>query len=265
MRGSPPLVSCIMPTYERPEFALQAVQYFLRQDYPARELLILDDGAEDMLPHLPKDERIRYVRLPRLAIGSKRNIGCSLAAGEIIAQWDDDDWHGPGRLSAQVRPLLEGRAEITGLKGTMVFDLDGWQAWACTPRLHRCMYRHDVHGGTLVFFRWCWEKYARYPDRSLAEDARFLSRAVRAGARLGRIEGEGHFIYIRHGTNTWSFRCGRFLDPRGWRSTPGVPVPLEDRPFYVALAAAMAERRAAWAGAGPFRQAINRVLAAFAT
>jgi glycosyltransferase involved in cell wall biosynthesis len=263
--ASLPLVSCVMPTYGRPAFALQSVEYFLRQDYPERELLILDDGAEGLLSRLPADDRIRYVRLPRLPIGSKRNIGCSLAAGEIVAQWDDDDWYGPQRLSAQISPLLEGRADITGIRGTVVFDLRSWQAWSCTPRLHRLMYRHDVHGGTLVFFRRCWETLARYPDRSLAEDARFLTRVKRAGGRLCPVEDERHFVYIRHGANTWSFRSGRFLDPRGWRSVPGVPMPAEDRPFYAALAAAAAEEAAqlaAWTRPSLFRQAISRVLAA---
>lgn len=264
--GSLPLVSCIMPTYGRPAFVLQSVQYFLRQDYPARELIILDDGEEGIRARLPEDERIRYMRVPRLSIGSKRNIGCSLADGEIVAQWDDDDWYGPCRLSAQIRPLLEGRADVTGIKGTMVFDLGSWQAWTCTPRLHRIMYRHDVHGGTLVFRRRCWEQLAQYPNRSLAEDAQFLTRLVRAGARLSRIEDERLFVYIRHGANTWSFRSGRFLDPGGWRSAPGVPVPPEDRPFYAALAAARAEEEAAqrtsWASQSLFRQAISRMIAA---
>ena len=257
-----------MPTFGRPQFALQAVRYFLRQDYPERELLILDDGAEDLSPSLPQDERIRYLRLPRLSIGAKRNIGCSLAAGEIIAQWDDDDWYAPGRLAAQVRPLLEGRAEISGIKGTLVFDLRAWRAWICTPRLHRMMYRHDVHGGTLVYFRWCWEELARYPDRSLAEDARFLSRLMRTGARLARIDDKRLFIYIRHGTNTWSFRCGRFLDPGGWRNAAHVPLPAEDHSFYLARAAAeaaTASAEAAWPPPGLFRQAVNRVLAAMDT
>jgi glycosyltransferase involved in cell wall biosynthesis len=267
--GSLPLVSCIMPTYGRPVFALQAVRYFLRQDYPARELIILDDGPDGLGAHLPEDERIRYVRLPRLKIGGKRNAGCTLARGTIIAQWDDDDWYGSHRLSAQVAPLLAGSADITGIRGTVVFDLERWQAWSCTPRLHRLMYRHDVHGGTLVFFRRLWEQQARYPNRSLAEDAHFLSRLVLAGARLTRIEDEGHFVYIRHGGNTWSFRSGRFLDPRGWRLMPGMPLPAEDRPFYAALAAAAAEasarrteRRAMAAGPRLFRLAISRMLAA---
>ncbi|HUC16322.1 MAG TPA: glycosyltransferase family A protein [Acetobacteraceae bacterium] len=268
--GSLPLVSCIMPTYGRPVFALQAVRYFLRQDYPARELVILDDGPEGLAARLPFDERLRYVRLPRLKIGAKRNAGCALARGSIIAQWDDDDWYGAGRLSAQIAPLLAGKADITGIRGTKVFDLERWQAWTCTPRLHRLMYRHDVHGGTLVFFRRLWEQQAHYPNRSLAEDAHFLARLVRAGARLSRIEDRGHFVYIRHGRNTWSFRSGRFLDPSGWRSVPGVPVPAEDRPFYAEIAAAAAEEASARRakrhamGAGPrlFRQALSWMLAA---
>lgn len=259
-----PFVSCVMPTYQRPMFALQAVRYFLRQDYPERELLILDDGAEGIAAYLPRDPRIRYVRVPRLPVGSKRNIGCSLAGGDIIAQWDDDDWYAPGRLTAQVRPLLEGRADITGLTGTRMFDIRNSQAWICTPRLHRRMYRHDVHGGTLVYLRACWDKYAHYPDRSLAEDAGFLTRAMRAGARLVRLDGAELFVYIRHGMNTWSFRCGRFLDPGGWQSVAGSPIPPDERAFYTAIARSLAEERAARDEKRPFRRAIRRVRAVLA-
>jgi len=39
-----PLVSCIMPTTGRPRWAQQAIRYFSRQDYPNRELVILDGG-----------------------------------------------------------------------------------------------------------------------------------------------------------------------------------------------------------------------------
>ncbi|MGH7119214.1 MAG: glycosyltransferase family 2 protein [Acetobacteraceae bacterium] len=253
-----------MPTYDRPHFAQQAVQYFLRQDYPNRELLVLDDSTDKSAAPFPRDPRIRHLHLPRLSIGAKRNLGCRLAAGQIIAQWDDDDWYGPGRLSAQVRPLLEGRAEVTGIKGTLVFDLAGWHAWTCTPRLHRRMYRYDVHGGTLVFFRWCWEEVACYPNRSLAEDARFLTRLMRAGARLERIEAEQLFVYIRHRSNTWSFRCGRFLDPRGWRSVESLPLPAEDHPFYVTRAAATRTARSEPICFPPafLRQTVNRMLPA---
>src|SRR5205807_10283597 len=58
-----PLVSCIMPTYNRRPFVPQAIQYFLRQDYINKELVIVDDGTDSVSDLVPAGERIRYIRL----------------------------------------------------------------------------------------------------------------------------------------------------------------------------------------------------------
>ncbi|MGH2522710.1 MAG: glycosyltransferase, partial [Anaerolineales bacterium] len=228
-----PLVSCIMPTCGRTAFVLQSIHYFQRQDYPTRELIIVDDGAEDLAGQLPDDPRIRYVRLPPgRSIGAKRNRACELAGGSLIAHWDDDDWYAPGRLSAQAAPLLSGEADISGLTAGLFFELTRWKFWRCTPDLHRRLFVADVHGGTLVYRRRIWEQLARYPDRSLAEDAAFLHQALRRGARLRRLSGDSLFIYLRHAHNAWSFTCGQYLDPRGWQRAPEPPLPPADRAFY---------------------------------
>jgi glycosyltransferase involved in cell wall biosynthesis/GT2 family glycosyltransferase len=232
---APALISCIMPSCGRTAFVLQAIEYFQRQDYPARELIIVDDGPEELAPQLPGDPRIRYERLPPgRSIGAKRNRACELARGSLIAQWDDDDWYAPGRLSAQAAPLLAGEAELSGLTTGLFFDLARWEFWRCTPELHQRLFVQDVHGGTLVYQRRVWEQLARYPDRSLAEDAAFLSLAVRRGARLSRLSGESLFTYLRHAQNAWSFTCGQYLDPRGWQRVPEPPLPPADRAFYAA-------------------------------
>src|SRR5260370_27892789 len=87
-----PLVSCITPTYNRRTFVPRAIEYFHRQDYPNRELVILDDGEDrvaDLVPDLPS---LRYVALPeRLRLGAKRNAAIDASRGEIIVHWDDDD------------------------------------------------------------------------------------------------------------------------------------------------------------------------------
>lgn len=228
-----PLVSCVMATRDRPEFVLQSIRYFERQDYPARELIIIDDGRESLKDKLPDDSRIRYVRLPqKQSIGAKRNLGCELARGSIIAQWDDDDWYASNRLSAQVAPLVSGDADITALRAQVFFDLPRWEFWRCMPELHRRLFVEDVHGGTLVYWRRVWGKEARYPDCSLAEDARFLQRAMRQAFRLKRMQDEGLFVYVRHATNSWSFDCGQFIDKRGWCQAPEPHFPPGDRAFY---------------------------------
>jgi O-antigen biosynthesis protein len=234
-----PLVSCVMPTRDRAEFALHAVELFRAQDYPNRELLIIDDGDDELASRLPQDPRIVYLRAPRgEAIGAKRNRACAVARGALIAQWDDDDWYGSRRLTAQLEPLNAARADITGLIAPLFFDLRAWRFWTVSDNLHRRLFRGDVHGGTLAYRREVWERLARYPETSLAEDAAFLIRAIRAGARLTRIGSQGHFIYLRHGSNAWRFDCGRFLDPGGWRELVEPPLPAADRQFYARFSSA---------------------------
>jgi glycosyltransferase involved in cell wall biosynthesis len=233
-----PLVSCIMPTRDRRGWMMQAIQYFQRQDYPERELIIVDDGSAAPADDIPGDPRIRHVRLERpLSIGAKRNHACELARGSIIAHWDDDDWYAGNRLSLQVAPLLEGTADITGLTGTTFFELESWTFWRCAPQLHGRLFVADVHGGTLVFRRKLFERLARYPDRSLAEDAAFLQAAMRNGARLRAIAADDLFLYLRHGANAWRFECGRYVDARGWQRIDEPAWLAFDRPFYAGRSA----------------------------
>ncbi|MFC7737918.1 glycosyltransferase [Roseomonas sp. GCM10028921] len=233
-----PLVSCVMPTRGRTAFALQAIRYFQRQDYPNRELIILDEGEQDLAAPVAGDPRIRRERVPAgLAIGAKRNRGCALARGSIVAHWDDDDWYGPDRLSRQLAPILSGEADITGLRDSVFFDLPGGRFWRCSPALHARLFVQDVHGGTLVFQRRLWEQVAQYPEISLAEDAWFLQRAIAGGAKLARVPADGCYVYLRHGGNAWRFACGTYLDPAGWEQAAEPELPEADRAFYRAAGA----------------------------
>src|SRR5262249_23901876 len=93
------LVSCIMPTADRRKFVPKAISYFQAQDYPNKELIIIDDGAESAVDLVPNDPLIRYIRLyAKKTVGAKRNMACEEARGEIIAHWDDDDWMASWRL-----------------------------------------------------------------------------------------------------------------------------------------------------------------------
>ena len=235
-----PLVTAIMPTRDRPDFALQAIRCFLAQDYANSELLVLEDGVSSLTGRLPGDARIRHVVTGHASrsIGAMRNEACQLARGEIVAHWDDDDWYGPERLTRQVAAIRDGKADITALRGGIVFDLAAWRFWRLRPELHRRLFVRDVHGGTLVYRRRVWEEKARFPDRSLAEDAIFLEQAVRSGARLEAVEGAGLFVYVRHGGNAWQLACGLAGGAAGWESVPEPGLPPEVRAFYAARSGA---------------------------
>lgn len=236
----PPLVTATMPTRDRPEFAVQAVRYFLDQDYPNKEMVVLEDGIPTLEGRLSDDPRVRYVATgkPLRSIGAMRNEACELARGEIVAHWDDDDWYGPERLSRQVEPIRSGDADLTALRDSVMLDLATWRFWRTQPDLHRrIFYIGDVHGATMTYRRRIWEE-AKFPDQSLAEDAIFLQRALDMGSRLHAIDAKGLFIYIRHGANAWKMECGEYAGADGWEIVPEPDMETGARSFYWALSAA---------------------------
>jgi glycosyltransferase involved in cell wall biosynthesis len=213
-----PHISCIMPTADRAPFVALALRRFVEQDYPNKELIVIDDGTQPIQALFAEHEMVRYVHLPaRKTIGEKRNLACSLAQGEVIAQWDDDDWYGTSRLSRQLQPLLEDTADITGLRCRWLATLPDGAFWQMSAALHRRMFVHDVHGGTLMFRKRLWNEGLRYPAANLAEDAALLRDAVQRGARLRVVENDGDFVYFRHGKNAWRFDVGRAVDSRQWQ------------------------------------------------
>ena|GEM_PF-556169 len=171
MDSTPPLTSCIMPTADRRAFVGQAVEYFLRQDYEPRELIVVDDGADAIGDLLPQDERVRYVRLhERLTVGAKRNLACEQARGEIIAHWDDDDWHAPHRLSYQVAALVRSGAQVCGINRLLFYDVRDGRAW---QYVYPASQRLWLSGSTLCYRREFWAAN-RFAGVNVGEDARFV-------------------------------------------------------------------------------------------
>ena len=127
---STPLVSCIMPTSNRPEFVELSLQYFNRQTYPNLELIVVDDGSRSVRDIIPYKNRFRNVRLPRCQVlGEKRNLAVQHARGDVVMHWDEDDWYGPDMVAHQVAPILADHADVTALGA----QLNGAQAFSMPP------------------------------------------------------------------------------------------------------------------------------------
>jgi len=166
-----PLASCIMPTADRRLLVPQAILHFLRQDYPHRELIILDDGADCVADLIPRDERIRYLRLDRkLSMGVKHNLACEMARGEVIVHWDDDDWISPRRISYQVRELkVQPEETVCGLSRILFYDPRARRAWE---------YRYPggrpwVIGSTFCYYKRFSERN-HFPDMNEGADTTFV-------------------------------------------------------------------------------------------
>ena len=108
--ASEPLVSVVIPTYNRAEPTVRAVRSALAQDWPALEVIVVDDASTDDTAFRIEaigDPRLRLIRQPRNGgVARARNRGIDAAQGEIIGFVDSDDEWLPQKLALQVPALL---------------------------------------------------------------------------------------------------------------------------------------------------------------
>src|SRR4051812_8939960 len=102
-----PLVSVVIPTYNRAGIIGRTIDNIFEQTYRRFELIVVDDGSTDDTPAtLAKyGSRIRAIRQNNAGPAIARNRGAAAAVGEIIAFQDSDDLWNPKKLERQVRSL----------------------------------------------------------------------------------------------------------------------------------------------------------------
>lgn len=111
-----PLVSVIIPAYNRVDYIDQAVMSVLNQSYLPIELIVVDDGSTDGTYELLKNygSQIQLLTHPgRINKGQSTaiNLGLSQARGKYIAILDSDDYWLLNKLEMQVG-FLEEHPEI---------------------------------------------------------------------------------------------------------------------------------------------------------
>ncbi|HIW28659.1 MAG TPA: glycosyltransferase family 2 protein [Candidatus Luteococcus avicola] len=112
-----PLVSVVVPTYQRGNKIAAVLQSVLAQTYPNFEVVVVDDASTDDTESTVAsmgDERIRFLRHDVNKGGNAaRMTGVGVATGEYVAFLDSDDYWAPTKLERQVRLLQEKGPEYT--------------------------------------------------------------------------------------------------------------------------------------------------------
>jgi glycosyltransferase involved in cell wall biosynthesis len=124
-----PLVSIILPTYNRPAFLEQALASVYAQTFNDWELIVADDGSEPetcaLLAGL-SSPRVRVLWLPHSGNApAVRNRALTHARGEYVAFLDSDDVWMPEKLERQLASLRERPARRWGCTAFMQTDAEG--------------------------------------------------------------------------------------------------------------------------------------------
>lgn len=114
-----PLVSVIVPTYNRSQLLGRALHSVLAQTYPDWECLVIDDASVDETEEVVKrlgDSRIRYLRHDtNRGASATRNTGIAEARGEHLAFLDSDDEWLPEKLEKQLAVLETTKDPLLGV------------------------------------------------------------------------------------------------------------------------------------------------------
>ncbi len=172
----------------RRRLADAAVKCFRGQTLKDCELVVVNDGPT-LFPESPP-HGVREMRVPfsqANALGDLRNIGLDQAKGDLVMQWDDDDWHHPQRMETQLKLWRPGVAVL--LRRQYRYNLLNGKALVFDSPT-------GIHG-TILHERL---PSLRYPSIRKEEDTHFLKQftsrvVVDAPASL--------YIRFYHGNNTW--------------------------------------------------------------
>jgi glycosyltransferase involved in cell wall biosynthesis len=192
-----PKVSCLMVTADRQRFFKRSLRSYRRQTYANKELVIIDDGDDDLagvLRDLPANE-VTYLKIekkPGNVLGHLRNLSLDEAKGDFITQWDDDDWYHAERIETQVGVLLKGY-DACCLSNTLMHIDRG----VFFDHPYVSFFKRGTPG-SIMHRR---NPLIRYPAVGRSEDDV-------AKKRYFKLPGSYAHLFIRcfHGSNTWDMK-----------------------------------------------------------
>ncbi|SHM61332.1 glycosyltransferase family 2 protein [Flavobacterium saccharophilum] len=128
---SQPLISIIIPTFNRASLIGETLQSILEQTYEDWECIIVDDGSTDntnevVEKYLRKDARFQYHHRPEnkpKGANACRNYGFDLSSGNYINWFDSDDIMLQDKLRIQFDALAESDFNFSVCQ-TLVFEED---------------------------------------------------------------------------------------------------------------------------------------------
>jgi glycosyltransferase involved in cell wall biosynthesis len=222
MTTSTPRVSIVLSVRNGARFIEQSIDTMLAQTYTDFELIAIDDGSTDstrdiLMACASRDRRIRVIGLDHnCGIPAARNIGTSVARGDLIAVMDADDLNEPTRLELQVG-WLDAHPEVD-VVGSRYVELVDETGELRQPRVGTHGVRDGVQPAphsTIVMRRSALDTAGGYDETfQLSSDNELLQRLAGCGSIVHVLE-DPLVVVRRHASNVTRNR--RLLARNGLR------------------------------------------------
>ncbi len=177
-----PIVSIIMPTFNRAEYLQRSIESVLNQSFKIWELIIVDDGSSDNTSQIVDEyilqfENIRYMKHSNRRPALATNAGIQASCGELIAFLGSDDEWKPEFLKQRVN-FLKDNHEIDFIHGGL--EVVGHPYVKDKNDLTREIHIDEcVVGGTFFGKRNVFIELGGFRNLSYSDDSDFYERAVK--------------------------------------------------------------------------------------
>ncbi len=202
--SKPPLVSAIVPSFNKARYLSQSIGSILRQDYPALEVIIVNDGSPDNTSEVAKNlialakpehptTKFRILEKQNGGISDARNFGIAEANGDLIFTLDGDDIVKQGFFSQAVKRIVEHGDDLVCSN----VELFGKQSGEWIPNEYdELRIRYDNSIPSMVLYRKdLWSRAGGYDVCfPFVEDWNFFLSCSRYFPRVHRLA-EKFFLY----------------------------------------------------------------------
>ena len=209
-----PMVSVVIPAYKMEKYIGETIESVLKSSYPNFEVLVVDDGSPDRSylianEFAAKDSRVRVFTKPNGGVSTARNLGISLAKGELILPVDADNIVEPLLIEKAVQALMADPG-VKLVSPTSDFFGEKTGSWDLPPFSLSYLARENMIDNCALYRKSDWEAVGGYCEEiTTREDWAFWISLLKDGGKVVRLPEVLHHYRVRKNSKRVSQRCNK--------------------------------------------------------